>query len=124
MNTVSGQVAETPIEISTRGPVGSRARERLRAELAELASESPRQPLFLRGDLCVQRNRSIRRPVTASGTMLLRGRRVHARASGSGTMEATDLLVHRLRRRLRDVHDRDVSHRVKTPRRRGAHSPA
>ena len=84
MNTVSGQVAETPIEISTRGPVGSRARERLRGELADLASESPRQQLFLRGDLCVQRNRSIRRPVTASGTMLLRGRRVHARASGAG----------------------------------------
>jgi hypothetical protein len=118
VNTVNAQAAETPIEISACGPVGRRARERLRAELADLAAESPRQPLFLRGRLCVQRNPSIQRPVTVSGTILLRGRLVRARASGSGTLEATDLLAHRMRRRLRDVHDRDVSHRDKTSRRR------
>ena len=98
---------ESPIEIVTRGPVGERARERLRAELTQLADESPRHAVFVRGALTYDQNPAIARPAAASATIDLGRRVVRARVAADGTSIAIDRLVDRLRRRLRDLRSRD-----------------
>lgn len=114
MNRQTAELGESPIEIVTRGPVGERARERLRAELARLADESPRHAVFVRGALTVEQNPSIARPAVASATIDLGRRVVRARVAADGTATAIDLLVARLRRSLRDLRGREEAARRKT----------
>ena len=115
---------ESPIEIVTRGPVGGSARRRLHAELARVAEEAPRRALFVRGSLTVQQNPSIERRALATATIDLGRHVVRARVAARGTAEATDLLVDRLRRELRDLRGRrEASRRSTPPRVRGGLSP-
>jgi hypothetical protein len=102
---------EIPIEIVTRGPVGKRARDRLRGELAHVAELAPRRALFARGTLGYDENPSLRRPAEASARIDLGGRTVRAHATAAGTAEAIDLLVARLRRALRELRAREEADR-------------
>lgn len=101
MNREPSQVAESPIEIVTRGPVDASARRRLHDELARIAAASPRPALFVRGSLTLQNNPSLERPVLATASIDLGRRVVRARVAARGTAEATDRLAGRLRRSLR-----------------------
>ena len=111
MNRQTAALGESPIEIVTRGPVGERSRQRLRAELARLAEESPRHAVFVRGALTFEQNPSIERPAVASATIDLGRRVVRAHVAANGTASAIDLLVARLRRSLRDLRGRDEAAR-------------
>ena len=102
---------ESPIEIVTRGPVGGRARERLRGELARLVELTPRPALLARGSLSYDENPSLARPAEAKATIDLGGRTVRAHATAAGTAEAIDLLVGRLRRALRELRERQEAER-------------
>ncbi len=102
---------ESPIEIVTRGPVGGRARERLRDELARLVELTPRPALLARGSLSYDENPSLARPAEAKATIDLGGRTVRAHATAAGTTEAIDLLVGRLRRALRELRERQEAER-------------
>jgi hypothetical protein len=97
---------EAPIEIVTQGPVGRRARERLRRELAELLELAPGKALFARGTLTYGRNPSLARPAEARATIDLGVRAVHAHATAAGSAEAIDLLAGRMRRELRELRER------------------
>jgi hypothetical protein len=99
----AGRRPEPPIEIVTRGPVGRRARQRLRHELLRLAETAPRPVLLARGTLAFDENPSLRRPAHASATIDLGGRFVHAGADAAGTGEAVDRLVARLGRSLHEL---------------------
>ena len=102
---------ESPIEIVSRGPVGKRARERLRSELARLVELAPRPVLLARGSLSYEENPSLGRPAEAKATIDLSGRTIRAHATAAGTAEAIDLLVGRLRRELREVRERQETDR-------------
>ena len=109
---------ESPIEIVSRGPIGERSRRRLRTELAQLADESPRHPIFVRGALTFEQNPSVARPALASATIDLGRRVVRAHVAADGTATAIDLLVARLRRSMRDLRGRDDAGRTRV---RGDH---
>ena len=102
----------------SRGPIGERSRRRLRTELAQLADESPRHPIFVRGALTFEQNPSVARPALASATIDLGRRVVRARVAADGTATAIDLLVARLRRSMRDLRGRDEAGRTRV---RGEH---
>ena len=104
---------ESPIEIVSRGPIGERSRCRLRKELAQLADESPRHPIFVRGALTFEQNPSVARPALASATIDLGRRVVRAHVAADGTATAIDLLVARLRRSMRDLRGRDEGGRTR-----------
>lgn len=104
---------ESPIEIVSRGPIGERSRRRLRKELAQLADESPRHPIFVRGALTFEQNPSVARPALASATIDLGRRVVRAHVAADGTATAIDLLVARLRRSMRDLRGRDEGGRTR-----------
>ena len=115
---------ESPIEIVTRGPVDGSARRRLHAELARVAEEAPRRALFVRGSLTVQQNPSVERRALATATIDLGRHVVRGRVAARSTAEATDLLVDRLRRELRDLRGRrEASRRSTPPRVKGGPQP-
>src|SRR6476660_7273466 len=106
--------ADSPIEIVSRGPIGERSRRRLRKELTQLAEESPRRAVSVRGALTYEQNPSVAQPALASATIDLGRRVVRARVAADGTATAIDLLVARLRRSMRELRGRDeVRHRVR-----------
>jgi ribosome-associated translation inhibitor RaiA len=114
---------ESPIEIVTRGRVDSSARRRLHAELARVAQEAPRRPVFIRGSLTVQQNPSVERRALATATIDLGRHVVRARVATRSTGEAIDLLVARLRREFRDLRGRrEASRRPMPPRAKGGGS--
>ena len=113
MKTQTALQGDSPIEIVSRGPIGERSRRRLRKELAQLADESPRHAIFVRGALTYEQNPSVARPALASATIDLGRRVVRARVAADGTATAIDLLVARLRRSMRDLRGRDEAARTR-----------
>jgi ribosome-associated translation inhibitor RaiA len=103
--------AESPIEIVTRGPVGKRARERLRNEIARAVELAPRPALRARGSLSFDENPSLARPAVAKAAIDLGSRTIRAHAAAAGTAEAIDLLAPRLRRALRELRERQETER-------------
>jgi hypothetical protein len=104
-----------PIEIVTRGPVGRRARSRLRSELERLAQLAPRSPALVRGALTYDENPSLVRPAEAKATFELGGRAVRAHTTAAGTNEAIDLLVAHLRRAFGELRGREEARRRASP---------
>jgi len=115
MDRPTASVDVTPIEIVIRGPVAASNRERFRSELAALVARAPRHAVFVRGELTIDANPSIARPARARATIVLDGRRVHSHVAAAAPAEAIDRLVERLRGRLRDLHDRQVTYRSNVP---------
>jgi hypothetical protein len=115
--TTTGSV-DTPIVIVTRGSVSHRARERLRAELAHVAAASSRRTVAVRAELDVRADRRDDSRVVARARVALPQHLICAHAEARGTREATDLLARRLRRSLRDLHDRDGTRAVQPAARR------
>ena len=106
--------AAVPIEIVTRGPVGRRARRHLRDELARAVSRAPRPALFVRGGLVHGVNPSLAQPYEAWAAIDLGSRVIRASTAAASAIEAVDLLAARLRRELRDAHERDRERRGRT----------
>lgn len=98
------------VAVATSG-VGDRSRTQLRDALAQLAARAPRRPLFVRGTLRRDANRSVERPARASAVIDLGGRVARAHAEARTPVEAIDLLIRQLHRQLREQARRATAER-------------
>jgi ribosome-associated translation inhibitor RaiA len=104
------EVESTPIEIIIRGHFAP-TRRRFRDALARAVASSSRPVVFVRGTLERDRNPSVDEPVHAEAVVDLGESSVRAHATARTQAEAIQLLVHRLRRRLRQHQSRRLSMR-------------
>ena len=98
----AGRAAPPVLRVSARG-VGEQPRRYLERKLRRVLRLSPLPVIGARAVVAEERNPSLERPATAKATVEVRGQDVHAHAAAGSPVEAVDLLVERLSRRLRGL---------------------
>lgn len=110
------------IEIVIHGRSAA-ARKRFRVALARAVASSCRPVVFVRGTLERERNPAAKEPVHAEAVVDLGESEVRAHATARTQTEAINLLVHRLRRALREQRSRQLSMRRRPSRDRPSGRP-
>lgn len=108
---VAGWVLAAPIQVATRGRVGTRGQDAVEMKLAGLVRLTTRPVLFARATLIQEEDLARERPAIAKATVDVGGRIVRAHVAAPEMTEAVELLAERLRGRLDELSEREETER-------------
>jgi ribosome-associated translation inhibitor RaiA len=106
--------ADFPLELSTRGSIGTADRHYASEKIARVGKLAPFPVLRARARLSEETNPSVERPAIVEASLDMGERVIRAHVAAAGMREAIDLLEERLRRRLDELNEHLLARRRET----------